>query len=44
MKIKLIVCVNEKNVIGRNGDLVFHIKNDLRNFKRMTTDNVVIMG
>lgn len=44
MKIKLIVCVNEKNVIGRNGDLVFHIKNDLRNFKRMTTDNVIIMG
>jgi len=44
MKFKLIVCVNEKNVIGRNGNLLFHIKNDLKNFKRMTTDNVVIMG
>jgi dihydrofolate reductase len=40
----LIVCVNKKNVIGRNGDLLFHIHNDLKNFKRMTTDNVVIMG
>ena len=44
MKFKLIVCVNEKNVIGRNGNLLFHIKSDLRNFKRMTTGNVVIMG
>lgn len=44
MKFKLIVCVNEKNVIGRRGSLLFHIKNDLKNFKRMTTDNVVIMG
>ena len=44
MDFKLIVCVNEKNVIGRNGNLLFNIKNDLKNFKRMTTDNVVIMG
>ena len=44
MKIKLIVCINNKNVIGRNGGLLFHIKNDLQNFKRMTSDNVVIMG
>lgn len=44
MKIKLIVCINNKNVIGRNGGLLFHIKNDLQNFKRRTSDNVVIMG
>lgn len=44
MKFKLIACINERNVIGRNGGLLYSIKNDLKNFKRMTTNNVVIMG
>lgn len=40
----IITCVNQKNAIGNNGDLLYHIKNDMVNFKSMTTDNVVIMG
>lgn len=41
---KLIACINNKNYIGKDGKLLYHIKNDMANFKRMTTDNVVIMG
>ena len=43
-KFSLIVCVNTKNVIGNDNDLLYKIKEDLQNFKRMTTNNVVIMG
>lgn len=43
-KFTLIVCVNNKGVIGRNNDLLYHIRNDMQNFKRLTTNNVVIMG
>ena len=41
---KIIACINEKRVIGREGKLLYHIKNDLANFKSMTVGNVVIMG
>lgn len=39
-----IACVNNNNAIGKNGNLLYHIKADLENFKSLTTDNVVIMG
>ena len=42
---KIIACVNKKNAIGKNGKLMYNIKNDLYNFVRMTKYNgVVIMG
>lgn len=41
---KLIACVNKKGVIGKDGKLLYTIKNDLANFKRMTVGNVVLMG
>lgn len=41
---KLIACINKKNCIGENGRLLYHIGNDLSNFKKMTINNVVIMG
>ena len=43
-KFKIIACVNKKGVIGNEGKLLYTIKNDLANFKRMTIGNVVIMG
>lgn len=43
-KYNVIVCVNDKNVIGNRGELLYHIKSDLRNFKSLTEGNVVIMG
>lgn len=44
MKFKIIACINEKNALGLNGDLLYHIGNDLKNFKRLTIGGVVIMG
>lgn len=43
-KFKLIVCANTNMVIGNEGKLLYRIPNDLKNFKRMTINNIVIMG
>lgn len=44
MKISIIVALAKGNAIGRNGDLLFHFSDDLRNFKRVTMGHPVIMG
>lgn len=44
MKFKIIVCINKKNYIGKNNDLLCYLPSDLKRFKSLTTDNVVIMG
>jgi len=41
---KIIACINQKMVIGKNRELLYHISNDLANFRSMTLNNVVIMG
>lgn len=42
--ISIIVIADEQNAIGNNGDLLCHLPNDLRHFKRLTEGNTVIMG
>ena len=44
MNISIIVAVARNNAIGRNGDLLFHIREDLRHFKAVTMGHPVIMG
>ena len=42
---KLIACVDKTTWgIGKGNDLLFHIKEDLANFKKLTLGNTVIMG
>lgn len=41
---KIIACINQKKALGKDGKLLYSIKNDLANFKRMTIGNVIIMG
>ena len=43
-KFKIIACINQKRVLGKDGKLLFVIRNDHANFKRCTLNNVVIMG
>ncbi len=43
-KISIIVATGSDRSIGRDGDLAFHIRADLRNFKRITMGRPVIMG
>jgi len=42
--IKAIVCVSENWAIGRNNDLVFHLKKDMKYFTENTLNKVVVMG
>ena len=51
MKLNLIYCKNNQNYIGINNDLLFNIKDDIKHFKKTTTQeyikdqkNIVIMG
>ena len=41
---KLIVAIDEKNAIGRKGDLLCHLHDDLLRFKSLTMGGAVIMG
>ncbi len=44
MKIILIAVHNQKNVIGRNGAVPWHLPEDLKRFKALTTGHTVLMG
>jgi dihydrofolate reductase len=43
-KFKAIVAMSLNRVIGKNNKLPWHIPDDLRWFKKLTTGNVIIMG
>lgn len=40
----IIVAISENNVIGKDGDIPWHIPEDLKHFKEKTTGHSVIMG
>lgn len=40
----IIACINTNLVLGSEGKLVYHISNDLKTFKSITLNSVVIMG
>ena len=44
MTISLIVAASRNNIIGSGGDLPWHLPDDLKNFKRLTTGKPIIMG
>lgn len=43
-KISIIVAVAENYAIGLNNDLLCHLSDDLKRFKKLTTGNVIVMG
>ena len=42
--ISIIVAMDANRVIGKNGKLPWHIPSDLEHFKKLTTNNTVVMG
>ncbi len=44
MKISIIVAIAENGAIGKDGDLLWHISEDLKHFKKITTGHTVVMG
>lgn len=43
-RLSLIAALDENGVIGRDGDLPWHLPKDLKRFKRLTTGHTMIMG
>lgn len=41
---ELIVAKNNRNAIGNNGDLMWHLSKDLQHFRQLTRNQIVVMG
>lgn len=44
MTISIIVAAAQNNAIGKNNELLWHLSEDLKRFKRLTTGHSIIMG
>jgi dihydrofolate reductase len=42
--ISIIVAIDENNGIGKDNDLMWHLSDDLKRFKAITTGHTVVMG
>ena len=42
--LSIIVAKAKNNIIGKNNELVWHLPEDLKHFKELTTDHTIIMG
>ena len=42
--LSLIVAVSKNNVIGKDNGLIWHLPDDLKHFKEITTGKTIIMG
>ena len=43
-RISIIVAMAKNRAIGKDGDLIWHLSNDLKHFKEVTSGHTVIMG
>ncbi len=43
-EISIIVAIAENNAIGKDNQLLWHLSEDLKRFKRLTTGHTVVMG
>jgi len=44
MTISIIAAIAKNNVIGKDNDLIWHISEDLKRFKKLTSGHSIIMG
>lgn len=44
MKVTLIAAIGANNELGKNNKLLWHLPNDLKRFKQITTGHCIIMG
>lgn len=42
--ISIIAAIGKNNALGRGNDLIWHIKEDLKNFKNLTMGKYIVMG
>ena len=43
-KVTLIAAIDENRVLGKDNQLIWHLPEDLKRFKRLTTNHAIIMG
>jgi dihydrofolate reductase len=43
-ELTIIVAAGENDAIGKNNDLIWHLKDDLKRFKKLTSGHHIIMG
>ena len=41
---KTNLCISKNNVIGNNNKLPWNISEDLKRFKELTSENIIVMG
>ena len=44
MKISIIAAMAKNKVIGKNNKLPWHLSDDLKNFKNLTKEKIIVMG
>ena len=44
MSIKLICAISKNNVIGNKNQLPWNISEDLKRFRELTSENIIVMG
>ncbi|MBQ7141270.1 MAG: dihydrofolate reductase [Bacilli bacterium] len=44
MKLSVIAAIGKNNELGKNNDLIWHLPNDLKFFREVTTGKTIIMG
>lgn len=44
MSVSIIAAIGKNNELGKNNDLIWHFKEDMKFFKKTTTGHTVIMG
>jgi dihydrofolate reductase len=44
MTVSIVVAISENHVIGKDNKLLWHLPNDLKHFKDITTGHTIIMG
>ena len=44
MNISMIASVGKNNELGKNNDLIWHLRKDLKFFRDVTTGHVIVMG
>ena len=42
--LSIIVAISKNNVIGKDNKLIWHLPEDLKRFKKLTTGHTIIMG
>ena len=43
-KLSIIVAIAQNHAIGKDNDLLWHLSEDLKRFKRITLEHIVVMG